>query len=203
MIRVAKTVVFLLCLVPFFLLVWGIFTNDLGANPPETITHTTGDWILRFLVLTLCITPLRQLTGWNWVIRFRRMFGLFAFFYSLPHLAIYVLTLKAFDWAGIAEDIIERPYITVGFLGFVLMIPLAITSTKGWIRRLGGKRWQRLHGLVYASAIAGVLHYFWLVKLDTTSPIRYGIAIGLLLGFRVWTAVRSRQPVTQLSGGLH
>ena len=203
MIRIIKPFVFVLCLVPFFLLLWGIFvTNDLGANPVETITHTTGDWILRFLVLTLCITPFRQLTGWNWLTRFRRMLGLFAFFYTLPHLAIYVLSLKAFDWNAIAVDIVERPYITVGFTGFVLMIPLAITSTKGWIRRLGGKRWNMLHRLVYISAIAGVLHYFWLVKLDKTFPTRYGIAIGLLLVFRIWTAVRSRQPVTQLSGGL-
>jgi methionine sulfoxide reductase heme-binding subunit len=201
LIRVAKTIVFLLCLVPFFLLLWGIFvTNDLGANPVETITHTTGDWILRFLVLTLCVTPLRQLTGWTWVTRFRRMLGLFAFFYTLPHLTIYVLSLKAFDWKEIAIDIAKRPYITVGFLGFVLMIPLAITSTKKWIVRLGGKRWRMLHRLIYVSAIAGVLHYLWLVKLDITSPTRYAIAVGLLLLFRIWTAVRSRQPVTQLSG---
>ena len=203
MIRIIKPFVFVLCLVPFLLLLWGIFvTNDLGADPVATITHTTGDWILRFLVLTLCVTPLRQLTGWKWVTRFRRMLGLFAFFYALPHLAIYILSLKAFDWGAIAVDITERPYITVGFTGFVLMIPLAITSTKKWIARLGGRRWNLLHRLVYISAIAGVLHYYWLVKLDKTFPTRYGIAVGLLLVFRIWAAVRSRQPVTQLSGGL-
>ena len=206
MIRVAKLVVFVLCVLPFLLLVRAVFANDLaylGANPVETLTHATGDWILRFLVLTLCITPLRYLTGWTWLTRFRRMLGLFAFFYTLPHLAIYILTLKEFDWSAIAVDIAERPYITVGFAGFVAMIPLAITSTKRWIGRLGGKRWNALHRLIYFSAIAGVLHYYWLVKLDKTFPTRYGIAIGLLLSFRIWMAVRSRQPVTQVSGGLH
>lgn len=205
MIRVVKPIVFLLCLLPLVLLVRAIFTNDfdyLGANPPETITHTTGDWILRFLVLTLCITPLRYLTGWTWLTRFRRMLGLFAFFYALPHLTIYILTLKEFDWGAVAVDIAERPYITMGFLGFVLMIPLAITSTKKWIGRLGGKRWNALHRLIYVSAIAGVVHYWWSVKLDITFPRRYAIAVGLLLLFRIVMAVRSRQPVTQLSGGL-
>jgi sulfoxide reductase heme-binding subunit YedZ len=205
LIRVVKPVVFLLCLVPFFRLVWAIFTNDLvylGANPPEMITHNTGDWILRFVVITLCITPLRYLTGWNWLTRFRRMLGLFAFFYALPHLTIYVLTLKAFDWGAIATDIAERPYITAGFLGFVMMIPLAITSTKKWIGRLGGKRWKALHRLIYLTAIAGVLHYYWSLKLDKTFATRYGIAVGLLLLIRIWMAARSRQPVTQLSGGL-
>jgi len=203
LIRIIKPFVFVLCLVPFFLLLWGIFvTNDLGADPVATITHTTGDWILRFLVLTLCITSLRQLTGWTWLTRFRRMLGLFAFFYVVPHLTIYAISLKDFDWAAIAEDIAKRPFITVGFTAFVLMIPLAITSTKKWIGRLGGKRWKMLHRLVYVSAVLGVVHYYWSLKLDKTFATRYGIAVGLLLVFRVWTAVRSRQPVTQLSGGL-
>jgi sulfoxide reductase heme-binding subunit YedZ len=130
------------------------------------------------------------------------MLGLFAFFYALPHLTIYVLTLKAFDWGAIAKDIAERPYITAGFLGFVMMIPLAITSTKKWIGRLGGKRWKALHRLIYLTAIAGVLHYYWSLKLDKTFATRYGIAVGLLLLIRIWMAARSRQPVTQLSGGL-
>jgi sulfoxide reductase heme-binding subunit YedZ len=200
LIKALKVLVFLLCLVPFLLLVWGALTGNLGANPIEKITHTTGDWILRFLVLTLCITPLRQLTGWHQAIRFRRMLGLFAFFYGCLHLTIYV-SIANLNFAEIGNDIAKRPYITVGFTGFVLMIPLAITSTKKWIARLGGKRWQKLHRLIYVSAIAGVLHYLWLVKADIRYPVRYGIAVGLLLLFRIWTAVRSRQTVPQVSGG--
>jgi sulfoxide reductase heme-binding subunit YedZ len=206
LIKVVKPFVFLLCLVPFFLILWAVLTalrpeifaplpyslSDLGANAVEAITHTTGDWILRFLLITLSITPLRVLTGWNWLIRFRRMMGLFAFFYAILHLTIYCLSIQAFDWAAITKDITERPYITVGFLSFVLMIPLALTSTKKWIVRLGGKRWQLLHRLIYLSAIGGVLHYLWLKKLDITNPVRYGIVLAVLLLFRVWTAVRPR-----------
>lgn len=201
MIRVLKVVVFLLCLVPFFLLIGGGLTGNLGANPVETITHTTGDWILRFLVLTLCITPLRRLTGWNQAVRFRRMLGLFAFFYACLHFTIYVLSISNLNIGEIATDITKRPYVTVGFTSFVCMIPLAMTSTRKWIARLGGKRWQMLHRLIYVSAVAGVLHYLWLVKLDTTSPTRYAVVVGVLLLFRVWTAVRSRSAVTQVSGG--
>ena len=201
MIKALKVVVFFLCLVPFLLLIWGLVTANLGTNPIERITHTTGDWILRFLVLTLSITPLRRLTGWNQLVRFRRMLGLFAFFYGCLHFTIYVLSIASLNISEIANDIAKRPYITVGFTGFVLMIPLAITSTKKWIARLGGRRWQMLHRLIYVSAIAGVLHYLWLVKADIRYPVRYAIAVGVLLLFRVWTAVRSRQPVTQVSGG--
>ena len=201
MIKATKVLVFFLRLVPFLLLVWGLVTADLGTNPIERITHTTGDWILRFLVLTLSITPLRRLTGWNQLVRFRRMLGLFAFFYGCLHFTIYVLSIASLNLSEIVNDIAKRPYITVGFTGFVLMIPLAITSTKKWIARLGGRRWQMLHRLVYVSAIAGVLHYLWLVKADIRYPVRYAIVVGLLLMFRVWTAVRSRQPVTQVSGG--
>ena len=201
MIRVLKVFVFLLCLVPFLLLGWGAFRGDLGANPVETITHTTGDWTLRFLVLTLSVTPLRRLTGWSPAIRFRRMLGLFAFFYCCIHFTIYCISISNLNLAEIGNDILKRPYVTVGFTGFILMIPLAITSTKKWIGRLGGKRWQMLHRLVYVSAVAGVLHYLWLVKLDIRFPLRYAVVVGLLLLFRVWTAVRSRAPVTQVSGG--
>ena len=201
MIKALKVVVFFLCLVPFLLLVWGLVTANLGTNPIERLTHTTGDWILRFLVLTLSITPLRRLTGWNQLVRFRRMLGLFAFFYGCLHFTIYVLSIASLNLSEIANDIAKRLYITVGFTGFVLMIPLAITSTKKWIARLGGRRWQMLHRLIYVSAIAGVLHYLWLVKADIRYPVRYAIAVGVLLLFRVWTAVRSRQPVTQVSGG--
>lgn len=192
MIKAAKVFVFLLCLVPFVLLLWGAFTLDLGANPVETITHTTGDWTLRFLLITLSVTPARKLTGWTFLIRFRRMFGLFAFFYNVLHFTIYCLSIQALNFTEIGIDIAKRPYITVGFTGFVLMIPLAITSTKKWIGRLGGKRWQVLHRLIYISAIAGVLHYLWLVKADIRYPVRYGIVLGVLLLFRVWTAARTR-----------
>ena len=201
MIKVLKVVLFLLCLVPFLLLVGGAFTGNLGANPVENITHTTGDWTLRFLVITLSITPLRRITGWTAVTRFRRMFGLFAFFYSCIHFTIYCLSISNLNFAEIGNDIAKRPYVTVGFTSFVLMIPLAITSTKKWIGRLGGKRWQMLHRLVYVSAVAGVLHYFWLVKLDIRPPIRYGVAVGLLLLFRIWMAARSKRPVMEASGG--
>jgi sulfoxide reductase heme-binding subunit YedZ len=201
LIRALKVLVFLLCLVPLFLLVVGAFTRHLGANPTEAITHTTGDWTLRFLILTLCITPLRKLSGWTQATRFRRMLGLFAFFYSCLHLISYLLFYSSLNFAEIGKDIAERPYITVGFTGFVLMIPLAITSTRKWIGRIGGKRWQMLHRLIYVSAIAGVLHYLWLVKADIRIPVRYGIIVGVLLLFRIWTAVRSREPVSQVSGG--
>ena len=198
MIKVLKVAVFVLCLVPLFLLVLAVPS---ATNVVETITHTTGDWTLRFLVITLSVTPLRRLTGWTSATRFRRMFGLFAFFYGCIHFTIYCLSISNLNFAEIGNDIAKRLYVTVGFTGFILMIPLAITSTKKWIARLGGRRWQMLHRLVYVSAIAGVLHYLWLVKLDIRSPVRYGIAVGLLLLFRVWTAIRSRHPVTQVSGG--
>ena len=201
MIRVLKVLAFLLCLVPFLQLVWGVLRGSLGANIIEALTHTTGDWTLRFLVLTLCVTPLRRLTGWSQAIRFRRMLGLFAFFYGCIHFSIYCLSISNLNLAQIGTDIAKRPYVTVGFTGFILMIPLAITSTKKWIARLGGKRWQMLHRLIYVSAIAGVLHYLWLVKLDIRFPVRYAVVVGVLLLFRVWTAVRSRAPVTQVSGG--
>jgi len=192
LIKVAKPIVFLLCLVPFGLLVWGALTANLGANPVEAITHTTGDWILRFLLITLAITPLRMLTGWNWFIRFRRMTGLFAFFYAILHFTIYWVSKFALSWTEMWADISTHLYVTVGFASFVLMIPLAITSTKKWIGRLGGKRWQQLHRLIYLSAIGGVLHYLWLVKLDITYPVRYGVVLAILLLFRVWTSVRPR-----------
>jgi sulfoxide reductase heme-binding subunit YedZ len=193
LIKVAKPLVFLLCLVPLGLLIKGALTpNGLGANPVEFITHATGDWILRFLVITLAITPLRYFTGWSWPTRFRRMVGLFAFFYSVLHFTIYCISIAGLDVGDILTDITMRKYVTVGFLSFVFMLLLAITSTKGWIRRLGGKRWQLLHRLVYASAILGVVHYVWLVKLDITHPLQYAAVIGVLLLVRVWTAVRPR-----------
>ena len=195
MIRFLKIVVFLACLLPLGLLLWGFFGSTpfdmttwgagLGANPIERITHATGDWTLRLLLITLSITPLRKLLNVPSLIRFRRMLGLFAFFYGFLHLMTYVWLDKFFAIREMLADIAKRPFITMGLTAFVLMIPLALTSTKGWIRRLGGKRWQALHRLIYFSAIAGVIHYLWLVKADTRKPLEYGAILLLLLSYRV------------------
>jgi sulfoxide reductase heme-binding subunit YedZ len=180
-----KPAVFLLCLVPAERLLWKALHHGLGANPIEFITHDTGDWALIFVVLTLSITPARKLLAQPQLIRFRRMLGLFAFFYACLHFSTYVVLDKFFDLSDMLRDVGKRRFITIGFTGFVLMIPLAITSTAGWIRRLGGKRWQMLHRLVYATAVAGVIHYYWLVKSDVRKPVRYGILVVLLLGYRL------------------
>ncbi|HEX7087595.1 MAG TPA: protein-methionine-sulfoxide reductase heme-binding subunit MsrQ [Vicinamibacterales bacterium] len=191
-----KPLVFLAALVPFGALVYGAFADTLGANPLDAITDETGTWTLRFLVLTLLITPLRRWTGWNWLIRYRRMLGLFAFFYGSLHFLTYIWFDQFFDLAEITADIGRRPFITVGFSAFVLMVPLAATSTAGWIRRLGGRRWNRLHRLVYASATLAVVHYLWLVKADTSRPVRYGVIIGILLAARLWFAYNARHANT-------
>ncbi|MDQ6704765.1 MAG: sulfoxide reductase heme-binding subunit YedZ [Acidobacteriota bacterium] len=169
--------------------------QDLGANPIEFITHATGTWTLRFLLITLAVTPLRVLAGVPLLIRFRRMLGLFAFFYAVLHFVTYIWLDKFFDMSDILKDIVKRPFITVGFAAFLCLIPLAITSTKGMIRRLGGKRWQRLHRLIYASALLGVVHYYWLVKSDVRLPVLYGTILGTLLLYRiiVW-ALKSKAP---------
>ena len=176
MVRWFKPVGFLACLGPLARLGWKAYMGLLGANPIEVITHSTGDWILIFLLITLSVTPLRKLTGQLWLIRYRRMFGLFAFFYAVLHFLTYIWLDKFFDVHEMLADISKRRFITIGFTGFVLLIPLALTSTKGWIRRLGGKRWQALHRLIYVSAIAGVIHYWWLVKADITKPAQYAFA---------------------------
>jgi sulfoxide reductase heme-binding subunit YedZ len=185
LIRRFKPVVFLACLIPLALLGWKAYNHALGANPIEVITHATGDWTLRSLLITLAITPIRKLTGQLWLIRYRRMFGLFAFFYGTLHFLTYVWLDKFFDLHEMLHDIAKRKFITVGFTGFVLLIPLALTSTKGWIRRLGGKRWQALHRLIYFSAIAGVIHYWWLVKADIHLPLEYAAVLTMLLGYRI------------------
>jgi sulfoxide reductase heme-binding subunit YedZ len=191
-----KILVFLACLVPLAQLGWRGFHHGLGANPIEFITHATGDWTLIFLVLTLCITPLRQVARLPQLIRFRRMLGLFAFFYGCLHFTTYIWLDKFFDVSEMLHDINKRRFITVGFTGFVLMIPLALTSTAGWIRRLGGKRWRMLHRLIYVSAVGGVVHYYWLVKSDVRKPVRYGIMVGLLLGYRLaaWLVQKWTRP---------
>ena len=180
-----KVVVFLLCLIPFFSLVDRTLHNRLGANPVEFLQHATGDWILRFLVFTLAITPLRKLLNQPDLIRFRRMLGLFAFFYACLHFLTYLGPDQSFDLSAMWKDVAKRPFITVGFLGFVLLIPLALTSTTGWIRRLGGKRWQMLHRAIYISAVAGVVHYYWLVKSDVRKPLFYGALVAILLLWRL------------------
>ncbi|MBI3668388.1 MAG: sulfoxide reductase heme-binding subunit YedZ [Acidobacteria bacterium] len=179
-----KVPVFLLCLVPLGLLLWRGLHHGLGANPIEFITHATGDWTIRFVVITLSITPARKLLGQPHLIRFRRMLGLFAFFYGCLHFTTYIWLDKFFDVAEMIKDVEKRRFITVGFTGFVLLIPLAVTSTAGWIRRLGGWRWQMLHRLIYLTAIAGVVHYYWLVKSDVRKPLQYGGMVALLLAYR-------------------
>lgn len=188
MIRWAKVVVFLACLGPLARLGWKAYNGLLGANPIEVITHSTGDWTLIFLCVTLAVTPLRMLTQQYWLIRFRRMLGLFAMFYGTLHFTTYIWLDKFFDAHEMVKDVAKRPFITMGFTAFVLMIPLAITSTRGWISRLGGKRWNLLHRLIYFSAIAGVIHYVWLVKKDLTKPLEYAAVVAVLLGYRlaVW-----------------
>lgn len=184
--QVMKVGVFSACLIPLAILAWNAVTGHLGANPIETITRQTGIWTLRFLLISLAVTPGRRLSGWNSLIRLRRMLGLFAFFYGSLHFMTYIWLDQFFVVEDIAKDVIERPFITVGFLGFVILIPLAVTSTAKMIKRLGGKRWQLLHRLVYASAVAGVVHYLWLVKADVQLPLIYGSLLAVLLGYRVW-----------------
>ena len=196
-----KVAVFLLCLVPFFGLVDRALHNRLGANPVEFLQHATGDWILRFLVFTLSITPLRKLLNLPDLIRFRRMLGLFAFFYACLHFLTYLGPDQSFDLSAMWKDVAKRPFITVGFLGFVLLIPLALTSTAGWIRRLGGKRWQMLHRAIYISAIAGVVHYYWLVKSDVRKPLFYGALVAILLLWRLgsWISRRRSQALVRVA----
>ena len=180
-----RPTVFLASLVPAALIVWDTLTGRLSANPIEDVTHRTGRWGLSFLLLTLAVTPLRRLTGFSHLILLRRMLGLFAFFYLSTHFAIYLGLDQFFSIRDIVEDVAKRPYITVGFTSFVLLVPLAVTSTKKMVKRLGGKRWTRLHQLVYVTAAGGVLHFLWLVKADTRDPIIYGSILVVLLGLRL------------------
>lgn len=195
---VLKPALFVACLGPLAGLAYKAYTDNLTANPVELITNTTGIWTLRFLAITIAITPVRWLTRWNPIITIRRMVGLFAFFYGSLHFMIYFVLDRSLMLDGLWEDIVKRPYITVGFTAFVLMIPLAVTSTRGWIRRLGGKRWNLLHRLVYVSAALGVVHYWWKVKLDTTNPMIYAAIVGALLGARLvrWLARRQARAAT-------
>jgi sulfoxide reductase heme-binding subunit YedZ len=197
MLRHLKPVIFLACLAPLGILVWRGFHSALGANPIEAITHATGDWTLRFLLGTLSITPLRRLTRQYWLIGLRRMLGLFAFFYGVLHLMTYIWLDKFFAVHEMLADIAKRKFITAGMTAFTLMIPLALTSTKWSIRKLGGKRWQALHRLIYASAAAGVIHYIWLVKADLKKPLVYATVLGALLLYRILSWIASRASVTR------
>src|SRR5437879_8532064 len=194
-VRALKAPVFLLCLGPAFVLTWKGFHDGLGANPIDVITRTTGRWTLTFLLITLSVTPVRKLSGLTWLIRFRRMLGLFAFFYGSLHLMTYVWLDKFFDVHEMLHDIAKRRFITAGMTAFTLMIPLALTSTKWSIRKLG-KRWQVLHRLIYFSAAAGVIHYIWLVKADLKKPLEYAFVLGMLLTYRViaWAIDRRASP---------
>lgn len=185
-----KVAVFAVALVPVMRLVHAVVfdPSSLGANPAESIVRSTGDWTLRFLLVTLAVTPVRRLTGFAWLIRLRRMLGLFAFFYGVVHLSSYVAFDHVFDMGAILKDILKRPFITVGFAALVLMAPLAATSTNAMVKRLGGKRWQALHRLVYPIAVLGVFHFWMLVKRDITEPAIYAVLLGLLLGYRAWAA---------------
>ena len=183
--RLVKPLIFLLCLVPLGLLVRAFFLDQLGANPIEKVELETGRWTLRMLAITLTVTPLRRITGWNGVTRYRRMLGLFTYFYACIHLLVYIGLDMVFDASDIVEDVLEHLYVTVGMLTFLILTPLAITSTKGWVRRLG-KRWVKLHRLIYVAAITGTIHYLWAVKKDTFLPLVYLAIFIALLGFRLW-----------------
>lgn len=192
--RWTKVLLFIACLVPGALLAWTVYSTLL-ANPVEYITHTTGDWTIRFLLITLSITPLRIIFKQPQLVRFRRMLGLFAFFYGTLHFMTWFALDKGFDPHEMWKDVLKRPFITAGFTGFILMVPLAVTSTAGWVRRLGYKRWQTLHRLIYVSATAGVIHYYWLVKSDIRLPVMYGAILTVLLAWRFFTRPRKKPQV--------
>jgi sulfoxide reductase heme-binding subunit YedZ len=202
LVRVLKVMVFLGCLLPGSVLIWKGFHEQLGANPVDVITRSTGRWTLTFLLVTLGVSPLRKLANAPWLIRFRRMLGLFAFFYGTLHLTTYIWLDKFFDVHAMLHDIAKRRFITAGMAAWSLMLPLALTSTAGWIRRMGGKRWQLLHRLIYFSTAAGVIHFVWLVKADLRRPLTYGAVLAALLAFRLasWgiarARAREREPVT-------
>jgi len=188
-----KLAIFPVCLVPLANLTWKAATANLGANPIEAITHSTGDWTLIFLLVTLAITPLRKLTRQFWLIQFRRMFGLFAYFYGCLHFLTYIWLDQGFDVNSMAKDVYKRPFITMGFTAFALLAPLALTSTRKMIQRLGGRRWLWLHRLIYLSATAAIVHFSWAMKKDIHRPVEYGILLGVLLGYRVvaWAAPKT------------
>ena len=192
-----KPIVFLACLIPLGRLGWKALNAGLGANPIQVITWSTGTWTLVLLMVTLTVTPVRKLTRQYWLIQFRRMLGLFAFFYACLHFTTYIWLDQFFDFDSIAKDVVKRPFITVGFTAFVLLIPLALTSTQASIRRLG-KRWQMIHRLIYVTAVLGVIHYIWLVKKDIRKPVIYASILAVLFGYRliIWAWARITSPAS-------
>jgi sulfoxide reductase heme-binding subunit YedZ len=202
MMRWLKPVLFLACLLPLAQWLWLGWQQQLGANPIEYITHGTGDWTLRLLLLTLLMTPLKRGFGWSWPLRMRRMLGLFAFFYASLHLSTYLWLDQFFEWREIGLDILERPFITVGMLAYVLLLPLALTSTNTMMRRLG-RNWKKLHRLVYVVATLGVLHFWWLVKADVREPLLYAALLGILFLARgYWARLATRAGASSLRGCL-
>jgi methionine sulfoxide reductase heme-binding subunit len=199
-IRFAKLVLLINGMVPLTLLFWDVYRKQVGANPLEFVTRTTGMLTLVFLLISLAVTPLRRTTGFNWLVRFRRMLGLFAFFYGLLHLMTYVAFDRFFHLTTIPADVVKRPFIAVGMTAFFLMLPLAITSTDKMVKRLGGKRWMRLHRIVYVSGILGVLHYYMLVKSDVRLPLTFAFLLAVLLGFRLFAKYYTSQP--RVSGSI-
>jgi len=197
--RFPKLLLFINALVPLALMLWDVYHKRVGANPLEFVTRTTGMLTLVFLIITLAVSPARQITGLNWLVKFRRILGLFAFFYGLLHLVTYVWFDRFFKFRSVPGDIVSRPFIALGMLAFFLMVPLAITSTNQMVKRLGGKRWSKLHKLVYVAGIAGVLHFWLLVKADTRLPITFGFVLLLLLAHRLF--VKFYPPVKPLPGG--
>jgi methionine sulfoxide reductase heme-binding subunit len=191
--KLVKVIAHVLCLLPFVRLLICFFTNDLTANPVEFITHSTGTWALAILLISLTITPLRKIKKINWLILLRRMIGLYSFFYACLHFLTYILFDLNFDFSGVAKDIAKRPFITIGFAAFVMLIPLAITSNKFSIRKLTGKRWNQLHRLVYPAAILGVIHFYWLVKSDVRQPVLYAGVLIFLFGVRLFYKFFARQ----------
>ena len=191
LIAIVKPIAFAAALIPAAALVYGFYANDLTANPGDYITDQTGTWALALLVISLCVTPLRRLSGWNDAIKLRRMLGLFAFFYATLHMLTWVVLFHYFDVGFMIEDVVKRPYITVGMATFLILLVLAVTSNRFAIRKLG-RRWGKLHKIVYVSAVTAVIHFWWLVKADTTEPLRWALAVAALLGFRVWWSWRTR-----------
>ena len=204
-ITILRVALFIAALIPFGLLVWDFYTNDLTANPGDYITDQTGTWILGTLFASLCVTPLRKLTGWNDLIKLRRMLGLFAFFYAVLHVLTWIVFVHYFEVSFMIEDVFKRPFITVGMAVFIILSLLAITSNRWSIRKMG-RKWATLHRLVYAAAIGGVIHFWWLVKADITLPRRWAVAFGVLLGMRAWwwyqkrATSSKRRPVPATAG---
>ena len=192
--RVGKPLVFALSLVPLAALAVEAATHTLGKNPINEAEHFTGEWALRFLIATLAVTPLRGLLGWTALVQYRRMLGLFTFFYATVHLVMWTVIDMELDLGDMGHEILKHKYITIGMMGWLLLVPLAVTSTKGWIRRLGGRRWNRLHRLTYVVAVAGTIHFLWAVKKDLTDPLIFAAIFAVLFAYRLWARRRRQGP---------